>query len=419
MPINTATQTSSGGIQSELARAERFEESEIDPVVEAGPFSQIFAPVFDLISPTDPSGRDNLTLGLNLSTGYDTNVFYSSIDPIQSLTYSGTVSAALVVGTPRFQLDSAISASTLYYENRPGESDDNSFSYGLGANYQYRPRLGFEFDSLVQYLNQPSPQLAGGIFVFSGSYLVSNLDFAVIYEVRPRFSMVANYNFNAIRYEETLINEQSGYVSQTFALSGNYLLNPKTTLSLTYRFNPVDYYASGQGSDGNILLFGVTQNLSPRFDFTLSAGAERRSIREVDEGAGASEYTGPFVEGETSYALGEKSKIEGTLRYGTEPGGVSGVTIRQTFRAVLSIEQEFGYKFSGTALISYQNDAFDLPGDTFDYSQTLYSTSLSLRYRYNSSVSFAISYGFLSLESELPNSAYERTTVGAGIDFSF
>jgi predicted porin len=423
LPEASATATTASDA-TVLERAEGIEQLELDPDQDDGWGTWGFTPLVDLLSTTDPGGRDNLTLGFDLDVGYDDNVFFSGVNRLGSLTSAVALRTVYTFGTPRFGLTTSLSAGTRYYLDRPGGNQDNNLDFSLALFYQQSPRLSFDFDARVQYLAQPSPQVVGGTFAFIGNYLVTTLNFEATYQLRPRFSIAAAYNLNALRYEEATVNAQSGFASQTFSLTANYLISPVTTLLLNYRYNPVDYYESGQGSDGNVLLLGVTRSVSPQFEWTLSGGAERRSIRETSPVVGAptdapTEYTGPFFEGEANYKIGEKSKIVGTLRYGTEPTGISAVAIQQTFRATLTLEQELGSRLSFTGQLTYQNDNVDQPGDIPNFAQTVYSASLSFTYKFNQTVSTFARYNYLKVETDETLTSYDRSFLATGITLSF
>lgn len=395
---------------------DEFENSDAEASTDVGYY---FDSLSNFISPTDPSGRDNLVLGLRLTAGYDTNVLYSGINQIASLTSTAALTGSFRFGTPRFSIATQFAGGATYYENRPGGNEDTNASVAIISDYQYRPRLRFHFDALVQYLSQPSSQIVGGVFAFSGPYVVTNANFEATFELRPRASLVAGYSLNAIRYEDEVINTSAGFISQTFNLTYNYLIDPRTTLLANYRYNPIAYYEGDAGSDGHVILFGMTRSISPRTEWTLRAGGEFRSLRNPVDSADATSYLGPFVEGEAAYQLGEKSTLEGTLRYGTEPSGVSSVTIRQSFRATVSITRELGPRLSVEGLVSYQNDNYDQPGMVPDFAQTVYSGNLSLNYAFNSSISAVLGYSYFQVASEIEDSSYNRSFISGGIEFSF
>lgn len=409
-PIIPASET------SEAITVDEFENSSDDGL---GFGSDFFGAGLDLLSPTEPSGRDNLLLTFGANVGYNNNVLFLPGNIVESGTASANIAAQYIIGNPRFSLRSRLDLTTTYYENRPGGNQTSTVIFLLATQYQIRPRLGLDFSTSTSYLAAPDPEVQGGTFTDNGSYSVTVTGFNLSYELLPRLSLVAGYNLNALRYDSEAINEQSGFFSQTFSTTGNWLLTPRSILLAELRYNPIDYYEAGLGSDGLILLFGLTQTVSPRFEWTLRAGAEYRTLRNPDDSLDASnEYLGPFVEGELEYQYRRGSTILGTLRYGTEPSGVSGLVIRQAFRIGLANIHQFGHRLSSRISVNYQNDAFDFPGSQGDYSQTVTSGSISLRYEFNLSMAAIITGSTYMLDSDVPNSAFHQEAVTIGLDFN-
>ncbi len=403
--------------QREVIAVDEFENEENTFAPFGGDF---FGPALDFLSPTDPSGRDSFLITFGANVGYDTNVVFTP-DPIASGTATANLGFRFLGRLPRLETDVALNTAVTMFENRPGGDRQNSFSLVGGAVYTFRPRVTLDLLTTNTYSAEPDPEIQGGTFQASnGSYLVSNTSFNVSFQLRPRFSLVFGYTYNSLQYDDEVINDQSGFVSQTLSLTSNYLLSPRTTLLGVIRYNGVSYAQDGQGSDGIILLAGLTESFSSRFETTLRAGAEFRRLRNPDTTIPdlTSEYLGPFVEGELSYSYAPQSTILGTLRYGTEPTGVSGFIIRQTLRMSLSDNHRFGEKLSSQLALSYESSFFDQPGDVADYSQSISTVSAVLRYQFNPTIAAVVTGNFLIFESELPDSNYDRGFVSFGFDLS-
>jgi hypothetical protein len=373
--------------------------------------------VFSLVAPGEPYRRDKLVLSFGTSLGYDDNVLYSATNKIGSSVAGVNGVIDYHFGSRRLKLDANLGAGISYYENRPGGSDDRNVSLTLGADYQVNRRLGLGFHTRSSYLSQPSPQLVGGIFSYVGSYFATDTSLQARYQLRPRLGLSLGYTYNAIRYEDELINEGSGFYQQTFSLSGNWLLSPRTSLIIQYRYNPVNYYESGISSTGQFLLTGLEQSLSPQLRYTFLFGAEHRALENPDPNSPSS-YLGPFAEGSLRYQFAPRSQLEGSLRLGTEPSGTSGVTIRQTFRAGLSANHFIGSRLSFTIGVGYEVDRYDQPGIA-DFTQDIYTASVALRYEIAFYTAVVLRDDYLMLESSTPNGSYSRNYVSIGLEATF
>lgn len=379
----------------------------------------IFDTFLDWLSPMNPTERDNFVLTFGASVGYTDNVLYSATDRISSATAAVNGNVQYEIALPRFQLRTQLTGSATRYESRPGGDTDNNFGLLFDVRYQFKPRITFRFDTLNQYLSQPNPQLIGSVFAFTGNYYTTNTNFFATYEFRPNISFVFSYNLNAIQYEEETVNEGSGFYSQTFSLTTNWLVTPRTTFLVETRYNPIDYYVAGEGSDGVLLLFGVSQMLSPRFEWTLRGGGEYRASRNPPEDGGADDYVGPFLEGEFSYLARPETSIAGTLRFGSEPSGVSVVTQRTSFRVGLELEHAFGNRLSADAALFYQFDNYNQPDPSPDFTQEAYTASLGLRYEFNASIAAISRYDYSLVQADTGSGGYDRSFATIGVEFSF
>ncbi len=376
--------------------------------------------LLNFISPTDPNGRDNFTVSVGTSLGYDTNVLYSPNQKIASATATLSGSLGFAGGTPRFEVRTRLDLRSTNYQERPGGKQDNSVLFSLGARYQAQERLVLDLTTVAGYQSVPDTQLLGGSFALNGSFLFADLRLSATYQLRPRLSLSFAYSFNSIKYDDEIVDRQSGFTSQVFSLSTNYLLSPTTSFLTEYRYNPVSYSAPGQATTGQIFLVGLSRSFSPRFNATMRAGAEFRAIENPNTDLDApTEYIGPFVEGEANYNLGLDSELISTLRFGTEPSGVSGITIRQSFRMSLGIEKAIGKRLSARASVNFLRDNFDQPGLAPDSTQDVYSGILTLRYQFNPSIATVLSYDYLLFKSSVQDADYDRSFSSFGLEVNF
>lgn len=374
--------------------------------------------LFDLLAPGEPYTRDKLKLTLGMSVGYDNNVLYSPINRITSSTYGVNAVLDYHFGSRRLQIDSKLNLGLTYYQNRPGGSKDQTYDLALSLAYQWMPRLGVTFDTHTAYLSQPSPQLVGGVYQFTGSYFFTDTTIGLNYQVRPRFSLGLGYEINGFKYDDEAINQGSGFFQQNYSLSANWLATPRTTLILQYRYNPVSYYEADMGSTGQFLLLGFNQMLTPRLRYQLLFGAEYRSLENPSPDSPSS-YLGPYAEGTMSYQFAPRSMLTGSLRLGTEPSGTAGVTIRKTFRAALGAEHKIGSRITLDGNISFERDNYDQPGVIPDFSQDIYAASISVRFEFARYTSLVVRDDYLVLEGSTPNSSYDRNFVSLGLEVTF
>lgn len=373
---------------------------------------------FSLFGPPAPGSRDSLRLTAGVRAGYDDNVFTTNVDPQASGFASVFGTLAYSFGTERLKINLELSGGVTYFDNRASDPTDYNGGGAFRIEYRASRRLSMNAMASVQYLSQPDPTLIGNVSRFAGDYTVANVGFDVSYAIRPRWSVTAGYQFLGVEYADEAINQSLGFYDQNFSLSLAYLVSPRASIIMEYRYNPLIYYEVDEGSDGHLLLFGFDYSISPKALWTLRGGAEARSVREPIETADSS-YLGPFVESQFIYNYAPNSMVALNLRYGTEPSGISSIAIRQTFRAWASIDHAFTGRLSGNAAIYWQNDNYDLPGDVNDFAQSIFTGVIGLRYRIGPSFAIFGRYEYSAVYSDIELNEYTRNVTSLGMELIF
>lgn len=381
-------------------------------------FGDFLGDVLALGTSPDPDSKDRFRIGTSLRGGYDSNVLASSTDQIGTLFTTAGLSVAYSVGSPRFEFSLTGSGGATLYENRPGRKIDYNGRLDLIGSYRFTRRFAANASLGLAYLSQPDPGLEGGTNSFQGDFLVTDGTLNLAYSLSPTLLIRPAYRLNSIRYQDTQVNEDSGFTSQTFSLTTEWLVRATTTLTVDYRYNPVTYFLAGEGSEGQIVTVGIIQQFSPRFTFTFQGGAEYRILQNPEE-SGSTNYLGPFAKGDLEYQFAPGSLITGTMRYGTEPSGTGGVTIRRTFRASLAVEHSISGRWILQAGIIYENSYYDQPDIIPDITQDTYFGYVGVRYRVSNAFSLNLRYDYTSLFSTAELGDYDRGVSSVGMEFAF
>jgi hypothetical protein len=410
-------------INGETGREFAESPAEIEASIERAerpPLQRFFEDLFLFgVGPAGEAGeRDNLILTLALSGGYDDNVFATHTDRIASLTATGSGTLRYRIASPRFNLGGSLSAGATAYQNRPGDATDYNAELAFSGMYLFRPRLNVSFETRTAYLSQPDPVLVGSPTGYNGDYYYTNTRLSLNYTLRPTVELQLGYRLSGFLYTEEAVNQNIGYYDQEFRLTGSWAFLPRTALLLEYRYNPITYYEANLGSQGHILLVGFDQTFSPRWKWTMRFGGEARILDNPVQG-GPRSYVGPFVEGTTEYGFGPRSSLVAGMRFGTEPSGVSGVTIRQTLRGNIGLRHAFSGRLTMDVGISYENDFYDQPGTTADFTQEVYTGYISARYQINRGFATFARYNYVGVASEIVVSEYTRNIFSFGIEVIF
>jgi len=350
--------------------------------------------------------------------GFDDNVFTTRTNKTSSWYTNFAAGVDYTFGGPRLTLNANLSGGVTYYYSRPGDKLDFNGALSLGAVYRASPRLTLTFNTNTAYLSQPDTNIVGGSNQVDGDYFATNTSLDAAYQWTEKFSTVTGYNFSAIYYLESSLNDTQSFFSQTIKQSFRYLLLPKTTIVAEYRANPVIYSGSNMSSFGNFVLVGFDQVFNPRLKWSVRAGVEQRfNDNPVD---GSSIYVGPYGETNLSYQFGPSSTLGWYARYGTQASGITNVTQSQSFRTGLTVSHAFTRRLSASLGANFQVDYNDQPGVIDSFTETTYDVALNANFAVTRNVSLNAGYQFIAVSS--PDAIqYEYTRnvafVGVGVNF--
>jgi len=362
--------------------------------------------------------RKPFVLTLSVRQGYDSNVFTTSDDPIDSWYTNYAAGIAYAFGSSRLQLSANVGGGITYYYQRPGDKVDFNGVIGLNATYLATPRLTLTFNTTTAYLSQPDLTIVGGTNRQDGDYFYTNTTIGAAYQWSELISTVTSYNFSAFYYVDENLNNDQGRVSQTVSQSVRWLWKPKTTLVAEYRINPVTYFDADLNQLCNFFLVGFDQVFNPRFFWNVRVGAQVNfNNNPVD---GQSTYVGPYMESTLTYAVGKATSLAWNMRYGTEASGLDDVTQRQTFRTGLVLNHSFTPRIAANFAMNYQCNYYDQDNVISSFTENIVDFSVGLTFRVNRWVSLQAGYQYtIDIAPEETGREYDRSVVFAGANFTF
>jgi hypothetical protein len=372
--------------------------------------------------------RSSFRVSVSLRGGYDDNVNTTSFDEQESafLSIGGTI--AYNFGSPRTQLSLTTGGGLTYYlddvRGDIGDSDnyDSNIYLSLSATHRATPRLTFAASIYTTYQTQPDFSLNAGLNRRSGNFLFTSNKFSMSYLWAPRFSTVTSYTFGALFYDEDSFAFEDR-IENTIGNEFRFLVLPTTSLIAEHRVLFITYDMNDlRDATSNFLLAGVDHRFNPRLNLSLRGGAEFRDYDNPTPGSDG-DVTNPYFEGTLIYALGKRTSISWTNRYGLEEPDVADSRSRTTFRTGLSMRCSITPRISTNLAVFYRrddNDGFEtffvtVPGFTED------SFDLALSARYAITRSFALEggYNYTEVDSGIALRSYTRNRFWGGVNFSF
>jgi hypothetical protein len=350
--------------------------------------------------------------------GFDDNVFTTSTNKVQSFYTNLAAGVEYGFGNSRLQLSTRLDGGVTYYYSRPGDKVDFNGRWTLNAVYLATERLTLTVNTTTAYLAQPDLSIVGTSARQDGDYLYSSTNISAAYQWSEKFSTVTAYNFTVLYYMDNNLNENQGHIEQTISQSARWLVLPKTTAVVEYRFNPNTYFDANLNSYNNFFLVGVDQVFNPRFKWSARAGLQVGFDDNPDDGD--SVYVGPYAESILTYQAGKSTSLFWNLRYGTEASGLNNVTQRQTFRTGLGLTQGITRRLSLNLGVNYQCNYYDQNGVIESFYENIFDVSVALNFQVLRFASLQLGYQFTAdIAPSYTGRDYTRNVAFVGANFGF
>ena len=357
-------------------------------------------------------------LYLTVVGGYDDNVNNQQSAKQSSAFTSGNAILDYTFGDPRLQMTLNLGAGgTYYFSDVSDQSYDIDLKGAFAITYKASPRLTLGSTVLVDYLTEPTFDYAGGLNSRNGNYLYTTDKLFLSYLWSKRFSTKTSYTFEAYNYDKESVAVFSNRVTNLFGNEFRLQLVPTTSLIAEYRFEIVTYQDGTLDSTTHYALGGIEHTFNPRLLASMRGGAEFRSYDS------AGDRTGPFFEGNVTYAIGRRTSVSWVNRYGLEEPDLPGTQSRTTFRTGLQTKFNLSSRTSTAVDIYYVHDDYhSLTSGLVTapaFSENTFDVGLTLRYGITSLIGVQASYHYTDVGSDVAFREYSRNRVSAGVNVTF
>ncbi|CAN5402468.1 hypothetical protein BH20VER3_BH20VER3_01120 [soil metagenome] len=367
---------------------------------------------------TGTFARAPFRVSLSVREGYDDNVYTTNQNTIASFYTSGNVVFDYKFGNARTKVALEAFGGLTYYYNRPfGQEYDISSGFSLSLSHQATPRLGFAANIYMAYQSEPDFNTGFGINRRSGNYFYTSDKFSISYQWAPRFSTVTSYTLGVVNYEESAVAAYEDRFEHTFGNEFRYLLLPTTTVVGEYRYQIIAFDTALRDSTTHFVLGGGDHSFNPRFNISVRGGVQFREFEEFGD------RTSPYGEATLNYALGERSSVSWSNRYGLDQPDVPGSASRTTYRTGVRGQYAFSPRFSTTVGGFYQHDENEGIVTPFSvvpaFTEDSIDLALGVRYEFNRTFAGLAGYNHTEVLSDITLREYERNRYYLGLNASF
>ncbi len=349
----------------------------------------------------------------NLGIGYDDNPRTTSQEGGAIFT-NAQVTLSYHLPSQTTQLSLTASGGVVEYF---GQRTDINGSLDLTLSRNLTRRLSVNANLDVVYRSEPDFNANNGPSRVNGNYVNLSTDLSASYILTRRVSLVSNYSFLLVRYEDDATAAFSDRQQNTFGEQVRFTLSRTTVLTANYSFLAVNYVSALFDSTTHFVTGGVEYRFSRQLRAQVQAGASFRSFEE-----GASE-TDPNFNASLNYALSGHTTLSLTSSYSVDQPTEQGSSNRKTFNSGLQLTHNFTGRVSGSLGVSYHHDDDQqtvTPGVVnSSYTEDIFDLGLNLRYEFNRRLSFNAGFDHSEISSEQPGNSYSRNRYSVGLNYSF
>jgi hypothetical protein len=317
---------------------------------------------------------------------------------------------------------------TYYYQHISNQNYDINLSGHFVLQYKATPRLTLGSDVLVAYLTEPSFNYAVGLNTRAGNYFYTLDRFSASYLWAPRFSTLTHYTLTVINYDDNSVGNLQDRVENHFGNEFRFLLTPITALIGEYRLELVSYTQAQNPLDSttHFVLGGFDHTFNPYLTVSVRAGAQFRSYSD------GGTRNSPYVEANLNYAVGRRTTISWTNRYGLEEPNVSTASNPTVFRTGLEGKFNLTPRIITTLGLYYVHSDYPAAvtplffGDfiigeviTPPFTQDEFDGTIGLRYAITPLIGAQLGYHYTEVTSDMGGQHYNRNRVFGGFNVTF
>jgi len=405
-------------------------------------FSPVMGGAYDELLPILVRGRP-VVPSFKFRIEHDDNIFTEETDPVEM--WKLVIEPKMDIHILRELAYYGISYqfSLVYFEDRDPDTDQ-SHDVVLTLNQKISER--FEIRVRDRYRNMQEPELVevtvaegpAGERVFTVRQR-NDRDYnvfspTVIINLTERLTSSLAYEHMLIDYEDPDVSLSGDRTQQSASASVNYILSPKTYLTVFYRYqdNDYDYDEVKVDSTSNIISVGSTHQFSPTLTGTLQVGVEKRKFADytrtasdgTEELVTDQDQTAPYISASLRAPLSETLSTEIGYTYRIEETTEAAFISQELQSVYLGISQSFTDRFSAVfnATLDFADFSIDearYPDVQSDFEEQALLFALVLRYKIKPNWHAELGWRFNDVDSDFPGESYRRNRAFIGLSAIF
>lgn len=358
----------------------------------------------------------------------DDNVFTtgdgSGADKVESLKLVNTIEFLLDTRQDANYLGVRYAPSVVWYEDRPGDSSDINHVFDLIASRRFSPISFFQFRNNLRYAQEPELIDNDVTFRRRNDYYYNSANASYERQLVPdRVTMRLDGRYVLLRYEESLVADDSDYDRYVLGTDLVYRVAPNTDAGAQVRYQSVDYDNDIRNVDSVQTGVVVNRIFNPKFHGDLRGGIE---FRDADNALEQSTDS-PYVEGSLVFLPAERTRVSVGAGYSKELSPINRFAQQERTRFFGQFSHPLTADTVLVADAAFSMGTFDLDDSTTAFDPAIHQAgdedalqfSLKVMHRLNVRNSLEAVIQYTDLDSDVrPAEDYDRTRISLGWKYS-
>lgn len=374
----------------------------------------VYAPI-----PEQEQGKA-LTFRVGASSYYDSNIFGSSANEVDSMVYNftGAISYNGSLDDQTFA-SASYELSNDYQADRPGRKNLDSHTLSARLAHSFSEASNFDISGLYNIAKNPQSlaPLTNKPLNTDQSFKRGQLDARFTTAAGQKTGVVMKYRFIDYSYDTAVLATELDRSESLAGLELSYAMLPETKLVGEYRYQTINYRSGPANKDkkSNFLMAGLDYNPGKEVLVSARLGFENRK-REA-----AGDATAPYAEFSSRYTYAEGSFLAVGYTYTIdEPSDTVNYTDTDVNRFFINLQHRLSGTITASGSVTYEPSKLQGRGGVHvDINETTTRFGLGLSWLPTKNWTIAATYDLDNISSDDPNRTQNRTRLGVSARYTF
>jgi hypothetical protein len=361
--------------------------------------------------------QKNFAYGLTLRESYDSNIFTSQDEQVDSFVTTVIPDFHYAWGNPSTDIALHYFYQLTYYDHRPGGGGDFDQAHDFTADlaHEFSPRLRLV---MHDHFNPGfEPEIEDGARQRNGDYIQNRVSISPSYTLGGRWSVQPNFEHFFIDYDDPDVSRELDRTVFNSTVALRYNARPQTTVGTYFAHEVTDYEGVNRDATADRFGFSADHSFSPRLTMQAQLGVEARFYD-----SSATTELNPDLALALSYAASPRTMFTFQFRGRVQPTEIVQYLQQRTYSIMFGLAHQFTPRLTASAsftmipaeydssvrtprkeLTEVQLDKAPTDGreDTFVY-------GINASYQFNMHWRMEIGATYTSVSSDFQNRTYDR-----------